>query len=41
MGGSGDLHYNGSWIVQRSVEMKKPIVSPVRFILAYSLRILI
>lgn len=27
MGGSADLRYNGSWIVQRSVEMGQPIVS--------------
>ena len=27
MGGSADHRYNGSWIVQRSVEMGQPIVS--------------
>jgi hypothetical protein len=27
MGGSADRRYNGSWIVDRSVELKKPIVS--------------
>jgi hypothetical protein len=26
MGGSADQRYNGSWIVQRSVEMNQPIV---------------
>ncbi|GAA5917748.1 hypothetical protein JCM6882_001313 [Rhodosporidiobolus microsporus] len=26
MGGSGDLRYNSSWVVQRSVEMNKPII---------------
>lgn len=27
MGGSADQHYNGSWIVERSVEMGQPIVN--------------
>jgi hypothetical protein len=27
MGGSADRRYNASWIVERSVELKKPIVS--------------
>ncbi|EIN05226.1 alpha/beta-hydrolase [Punctularia strigosozonata HHB-11173 SS5] len=26
MGGSADQRYNGSWVVQRSVEMKQPII---------------
>jgi hypothetical protein len=26
MGGSADIRYNGTWIVQRSVEMDQPIV---------------
>ncbi|GAA6061459.1 hypothetical protein JCM10212_005662 [Sporobolomyces blumeae] len=26
MGGSGDRRYNGTWVVQRSVEMDKPII---------------
>ncbi|GAA5824315.1 hypothetical protein JCM5353_007020 [Sporobolomyces roseus] len=26
MGGSGDRRYNGTWVVQRSVEMEKPII---------------
>ncbi|GAA5917750.1 hypothetical protein JCM6882_001314 [Rhodosporidiobolus microsporus] len=26
MGGSADMRYNGSWVVQRSVEMDKPII---------------
>jgi acetylcholinesterase len=27
MGGSADRHYNGSWIVQQSIEMGQPVVS--------------
>jgi hypothetical protein len=27
----GAQHYNGSWIIQRSVEMEKLIVSPFHF----------
>lgn len=27
-GGSGDIRYNGSYVVQRSIEMEKPIVRP-------------
>ncbi|BGP42947.1 hypothetical protein JCM10449v2_006962 [Rhodotorula kratochvilovae] len=26
MGGNADIRYNGSWVVQRSVEMEKPII---------------
>ncbi|GAA6023879.1 hypothetical protein JCM10207_000513 [Rhodosporidiobolus poonsookiae] len=26
MGGSADMRYNGSWVVQRSVELEKPII---------------